>query len=115
VHANQFKYVTLIDNVLTKQWHLDKALDVARVRLDYEKSLLKQIKVVEVCFCALSSWLQEDVLSWLPSIVFDRLYCSVLSTHGVVPHRHMPSTELILLHDPINAKNGLQTSTTAFR
>ena len=50
MHANHFtelKCVTLIDNVLTKQWRLDKALDVARVRVDYERSLLKQIKVVE--------------------------------------------------------------------
>ena len=28
-----------------------------------------------------------------------RLYCSVLSAHRVVPHRHTPNTELILLHD----------------
>jgi len=37
----------LIENMLTKQWRLDKALDVARVRVDYEKLLLKQRKVVE--------------------------------------------------------------------
>ena len=40
VRANQvteFKYVTLINNVLTKQWHLDKALDDATVRVEYEK------------------------------------------------------------------------------
>jgi len=29
-------------NVLTKQWHLDKALDVARWRMEYEKLLPKQ-------------------------------------------------------------------------
>jgi len=37
----------LIDNVLTKQWRLDQALDVARVRVDYEKLLPKQRKAVE--------------------------------------------------------------------
>ena len=45
VRANQiteFKYVMLIDNVLTKQWCPDKALDVARVRVDYEKLLPQQ-------------------------------------------------------------------------
>jgi len=50
VRANQvteFKYVTSIDNVLTKQWPLDKALDVARVRVDYDELLLKQRKAVE--------------------------------------------------------------------
>ena len=42
VHTNQvteFKSVTLINNVLTKQWHLDKALDGARVRVDCEELL----------------------------------------------------------------------------
>jgi len=33
--------------VLTKQWRLDKALDVARVRVDYEQLLPKQRKVAE--------------------------------------------------------------------
>jgi len=50
VLANQvteFKYVTSIDNVLTKQWPLDKALDVARVRVDCDELLLKQRKAVE--------------------------------------------------------------------
>ena len=45
--VTEFKYVMLIENILTKQWRLDKALDVARVRVDYEKLLLKQRKVVE--------------------------------------------------------------------
>ena len=50
VHTNQvteFKSVTLINNVLTKQWHLDKALDVARVRVDCEESLPNKRKLVE--------------------------------------------------------------------
>ena len=42
---------------------------------------------LHLCFCALSSWLQEELLSRLPSIVFDCLYCSVLSAHGVVSRR----------------------------
>ena len=67
-----------------------------------------------LCFRALTSWLQEELLSWLPSIVFDHLYRqefinswyrSVLSAHGVVLHRHTPSTELTLLHDPIRQLN----------
>ena len=33
--------------MLTKQLRLDKALDATRVRVDYEKSLLKQRKAVE--------------------------------------------------------------------
>jgi len=61
----------------------------------------KGSRSLRLCFHALSNWLQEELLSQLTSIVFDRLYCSVLSTHGVVPHRHTPSTELILLHDQI--------------
>jgi len=50
VRANQiaeFKYVTLIENMLTKQWHLEKALDVAGGRMDYEKLLPKQRTTVE--------------------------------------------------------------------
>ena len=49
MHANQvteFKYITLFESVPTKQWHLDQALDVARVRVDYEKLLPKQRKAV---------------------------------------------------------------------
>ena len=78
MHANQvteFKYITLFESVPTKQWHLDQALDVARVRVDYEKLLPKQRKDVEslrLCIRTLSSWLQEELLSWLP---FDRLHC----------------------------------------
>ena len=48
VHTNQvteFKSVTLINNVLTKQWQLDKALDVARVRVDSEESLPNKKKL----------------------------------------------------------------------
>ena len=76
-------------------------LDVARVKVDYEKLLPKQRKAVEafVCFRVLSSWLQEELLSWL--------------TFGVVPHRQTSSTELILLHDPIRQKT--HNSTTACR
>ena len=73
--VTEFKYVTLIENVLTIQRGLDKALDVARVRVDYEKLLPKQRKDVEslrLCIRTLSSWLQEELLSWLP---FDRLLC----------------------------------------
>ena len=73
--VTEFKYVTLIENVLTIQRGLDKALDVARVRVDYEKLLPKQRKDVEslrLCIRTLSSWLQEELLSWLP---FDRLHC----------------------------------------
>ena len=84
MRANQiaeFKYVTLIKNMLTKQWHLEKALDVARGRMDYEKLLPKQRITVEafICIHALTSRLQEELLSWLPSIVFDHLQCSMLT------------------------------------
>ena len=51
MHTNQvteFKSVTLINNVLTKQWHLDKALDVARVRVDCVELLPNKKKLVEV-------------------------------------------------------------------
>ena len=57
VRANQvtkFKYVTLIDNVLTKQWPLDKALDVARVRVDYRiccRSRERWQKPSSLCLC----------------------------------------------------------------
>ena len=44
--VTEFKYITLIDNVLIKQWRLDKALNVARVRVDYEKILPKLRKAV---------------------------------------------------------------------
>jgi len=79
--------------VLTKQWCLDKVLDVARVKVDYEKLLPKQRKAVEAFVC------YHVLLSWL--------------TFRVMPHHHMPSTELILLHDPIT--QGTHTSTTPCR
>jgi len=45
--VTEFKYITLIESVLTIQRRLDKALDVAGVRVDYEKLLPKQRKDVE--------------------------------------------------------------------
>ena len=67
------------------------------------KVVAKAQKGSNLCLCisVLSNWLQKELLSWLLSIVFDRLYCSILSICGLVPHRHKPSTELILLRDPI--------------
>ena len=46
----EFKYVTLIENILMKQWHLERALDITRGRMDYEKLLPKQRKAVEAFF-----------------------------------------------------------------
>ena len=46
----EFKYGTLIENILMKQWHLERALDIARGRMDYEKLLPKQRKAVEAFF-----------------------------------------------------------------
>ena len=43
--VTEFKYITLIDNVLIKQWRLDKALNVARVRVDSEESLPNKKKL----------------------------------------------------------------------
>ena len=37
----------LIKNVLTKQWCLEKALDVAGGRMEYEQLFLKQRKAVD--------------------------------------------------------------------
>jgi len=108
----------LINNVLTKQWCLDKTLDVARVRVVYEavaeafisewfmKLLLKQkwaVKAFISVFVHLTAGYRKS-LSWLPSTVFNCLYHSVLSAHEVVPHCHTPSTELILLHDPTSQR-----------
>jgi len=107
IQANQaaeIKYVTLIDNVLTKQWCLDKALAVARGRMGYKKVLPKQRKAVETfisVFVNLPAGYSKS-LSQLPSIVFSHLSCSILFAYGVVPHHHTPSTELILLHVPMN-------------
>jgi len=42
--------VTLIENILMKQWHLERALDIARGRMDYEKLFPKQRKAVEAFF-----------------------------------------------------------------
>jgi len=42
VHASQvedFIHVALIENMLTKQWNLDKALNIAGGRMEYEKLL----------------------------------------------------------------------------
>ena len=52
--ANQvsvFKYVTLIENVLTKQW-CDKAL---RVKVDYEKLLPKVVEAFVSIFVRLAA------------------------------------------------------------
>jgi len=58
------------------------------------------------CACQLA---MGGILSWLHSIVFDHLYCSVLSARRVVPHWHRTDTAPW----SSTAKTDLHTSTTA--
>ena len=69
---------------------------------------LDQVLNVPEVFVCLATW--RATVRTIPSIVFDHLYCSVLSGCGIVPHCRVPSTELILLHDPIRQKTDAYSS-----
>ena len=78
--------------MLTKQWCIDKARNVARDRIGYEKLFPKQIKAVEAVFLHFPAGYRKSFYhSYLPS------YSTICTGHGNVYNYVLPDSFLNMM------------------
>jgi len=120
VCANQvteLKYLTFIENVLTKQWCLQNALVVARVRTDYDKLLPKQREAVVVFISVFihlpAGYRKSFCRGYLPSrlTICTVQYSPLMGGASLPPAQHKTRTAPAFN----KANNNLHTSVTAYR
>ena len=68
------------------------AINTTLAKITVDASVLEQVQWSYIQLPPI-----KNLVSYLPS--YNRLYWSILSADRTMPHHHMPSTELILLHD----------------
>jgi len=68
------------------------AINTTLAKITMDASVLEQVQWSYIQLPPI-----ENLVSYLPS--YNRWYWSILSADRTMPHHHMPSTELTLLHD----------------